>query len=211
MDLISTNQELNRLLLEATKVARRRDALLTAVADGELRLTEADATRMKAQHQVSMNFLAAIAGRAVTVSHVVKDLDTEWGQVPEGLRAAYQRLFERTYGTRALRVVDTELGRASAKRVSFPLSSSKSQTRGGAKPGKSATAHTRNVIQDQQAWTFKRSIDRRLRVVQSEIRDFLSGGTSPVQDTKICPVCSRFSRPEWVFCPIDGAELVKGD
>ena len=207
MDVNKLSLQLGRLLREARKVARSRNVILNDIAEGKLRLTPVAQAELEQWSRFIREELKYLAEGVVEVKAIITSREDDWGKMPEGIRNSYSQLFERAYGTRALKLGD-DVGKAPAKARRMRTTSTQKQVRGGAKPGKNPAASVKNVVIDHKAWQFKRTVDRRLRTLQSDIRFFLSGGEgSNNRGAKICPSCSTIGSPAWYYCPVDGSEL----
>lgn len=98
------------------------------------------------------------------------------------------------------------IGMAVAKRTTR-LSTSQTETRGGAKEGKKhAGAAERDMLGNQAARAFKRKIDADLRKVNRRMKAWIDGGAeSEVGATlgRRCTMCKRWGEESWVWCPWD--------
>lgn len=203
LSLLNTLQKQLFQLRQATSHRRYINELLTEVAEGRLSLDPVTQQQM-------VTYLNAIRAELSLMDYapsrvVVRDtLTDDWGSVPEPLRAAYHRLYETIYGTRAL--MQTDNPRAKAPRQVVTNDGHTRKIGPTTAAPKSATASRRNVILDHAAWEFKRGIDRRLKDVTALIRDFNStrsrpAATSAAERQCTHKPCSRLLSPTWEFCP----------
>ena len=206
MDPIRSSTELLRLLVEVEKHGRAWRTMLTRVADKELRLGIRDQERFLALNRKIRQLMTDITKDFVEIRIIHTEVDTSWGQLPEGIRSSYQQLHERVYGSRSLSIGDN-IGKAQAKALRGRMTTGKDEVRGGAKPGKKYSAGVRNVVLDHQAWEFKRTIDRRLRAISSDVRTFLGGADESVK-CKMCSTCGKIGELDWSFCSRCGKEMV---
>jgi hypothetical protein len=140
-----------------------------------------------------------VGGRLSVESEVLRTL-------PDGFLFHYEQVWMRVVGEQ--RGVP-DVGVASARAVTR-LTTGQTETRGGAKAGKKlAGASEKNIIASEQALKFKRRIDAKLRVINREMKAWLTPASERVGTSlgRRCTVCKRFGEDGWLYCPIDGKPM----
>lgn len=210
MDPVKSSHYYLRLLIEAGKAERMWRGWMNRVIEGELRLSPSEAEHYKQLNAAILQHLRALSHGLVEVKSMAVEIPDGWGEMPDGIRRQYQLIYERAYGSRALRLGD-DIGKAAAKPLRGRLSSNKDEYRGGAKPGRSYKAGTKNIVVDHQAWEFKRTVDRRLRQVAKDMAYFLAGGRDGEMTgvPPTCGACGKIGESGWKYCPRCGKEITR--
>ena len=201
----------NHLLSRAKLLRMAFEGELNRVAEGELKLTDAELEELQSLSKKYTQRLEALGG-VVKVVQPVEALVAAHrdGQLPDKMREAYELLYCRSYGTGALYLGDVTAEKIASANSSWAVKSDKTPHRSGATRGKSPTAHKRNIVQDAGAYDFKRRVDKKLSRIATEIRQWLAGEQSMLAGGArrlTCPKCGRIADMTWKVCPIDGHRL----
>lgn len=141
-----------------------------------------------------------VGGRLSVESEVLRTL-------PDGFLFHYEQVWLKMAGTSNGRP-DANPTASAGKRDR--LTTGQTETRGGAKSGKKlAGAAERSVISSEAALVFKRKIDAKLRVLNREMKAWLTPASERVGTSmgRRCSVCKRFGEDGWLYCPADGKPM----
>lgn len=205
MDPVKSANDFRQRLFQAEQAAKDWRRWMNRVAEGEIRLDTRSTEQYRLINASIIRLLRELTDGVVVMKVKSNEINDAWGSLPEPTKEAYRNLWERIYGSRALKLGD-DIGKAPGKALRGRMSTGKDEVRGGAKPGKSLSASQRSTILDQQAWQFKRTIDRRLRQVTTDIRLFLDGSQAVAHRVTRCTRCGKVGEVDWKFCPRCGHE-----
>lgn len=121
--------------------------------------------------------------------------------MPVRFLTAYSRLLPASHGNNG-----ASSGRASARRVTR-LSSSQTETRGGARPTRAGLSQ-RSIIVNERLWLLREKTNRKLRAIARELDTILDGtahDSSVRSGVRRCTRCKKWAEADWSFCPFDGA------
>lgn len=122
--------------------------------------------------------------------------------LPADFVLRYELLWLAVYGSSG-RVADPAAMPVVAKRVTR-VSSSQTETRGGARGGVHTPASHRDVVRDDRALRIKQWLDRRLRALARETRSRMRDDGVERAGVRRCTRCNQWAEAEWSYCPWDG-------
>lgn len=127
--------------------------------------------------------------------------------LPSDFVTQYEALFLRAFA--ASNGSRSDVGVVGAKRITR-VSTNQVETRGGAK-SKRAGSSEKNIIHDQRALGFKAKVDRKLRKLSRDIRQWMEAENMTHTSVRRCTRCRKYADDTWSFCPFDGAPTEEVD
>jgi hypothetical protein len=148
--------------------------------------------------------------RRVVIAGV--ELEREFTRVlPSGFVTAYLALHLKALGISQSSGA-SDVGVAQAKASGPRTSTSQTETRGGAKPGKKlAGAAGKQVIKNAAALAHKAKVDRKLRSITREVWVWMREDTTARSSVRRCTRCKKYGEDTWSFCPYDGQAMEEVD
>lgn len=127
--------------------------------------------------------------------------------LPEGFLHGYEQLWVRMSSGRVRERDDPNAAVASVPSgAKIRMNSGERDARGSARAGgKRAGVSARNVIADVRAAALKARVDRALRKLGRDMREYLDKGGNGKASVRRCTRCRGWAEDNWAFCPRDGA------